>query len=178
MAFLSHTGQDNNTAALAGTIFKLLHDRNVPAFWDARSLGQNTGAHWERAIRACVAASRVVVVLLSGTFCKRFWCMHELDLALQQPQAGPKRKLMPVLLGMKWVDVVAQVDSYEADWRSFPQQEHVDVSRWRDNLLNQLLRYNLLLGRDEGWPGKESFHRLADRIADCVSNDIVPLALR
>lgn len=78
--FISHTGQDNAALVFAGHLKHMLDDQGIVAFFDADTL--QAGDLWKEKIRDYVGNSLVFVAILSPTYFKRYWCMHELDIAM------------------------------------------------------------------------------------------------
>jgi len=93
--FVSQTGQDEPSMVFASYLCDvLLKEHCIVAFFDARSL--QTGEAWENRIERCVQGCQVFVCVLSPSFFRSFWCMHELDLAFRS-----ERKIIPVCYSCK-----------------------------------------------------------------------------
>jgi hypothetical protein len=89
--FISHTGQDGGAKTFAASILRpALEAAGLAVCMDFVSL--EPGCKWKEELVGAAANSMVVVVVLSKSYTKRFWCMLELDLALnshrQQQEGG------------------------------------------------------------------------------------------
>ena len=89
LTFVSHTGQDEKylTSQLAQSIAGLLKEPRVPFFFDARSLP--SGVLWERAIKFSAAGAQVFVAIVHPSYCRHYWCMRELDIAMHTGSREP-----------------------------------------------------------------------------------------
>jgi hypothetical protein len=89
--FISHTGQDGGAKTFAASILRpAMEAAGLAVCMDFVSL--EPGCKWPEELVGAAANSMVVVVVLSKSYTKRFWCMLELDLALnshlQQQEGG------------------------------------------------------------------------------------------
>lgn len=82
VVFLSHTGQEVFSPIFAEVVWeKLGKESDVDSFLDSDRL--EAGHEWIQDIEYCATGCRVFVCILSREYFRRYWCMHELDLALQ-----------------------------------------------------------------------------------------------
>lgn len=127
LVFLSHTGQDeiarNFAAYLCHSCEKLanircLYDVNIPP-----------GFLFEKCIRESVKTCRVFVAILSPTYFSRYWCMHELDLALLS-----NRPVLPIFYQVRDRH---ELPSKVAFFDAFSTDNRVDtdtLNRWWHNV--------------------------------------------
>ena len=177
LAFVSHTGQDDTTWAtgqLARGIAEKLIGHNVPVFFDVRSL--QSGVLWESAIEFNAAAAQVFVTIVSPTYCRRYWCMRELDIALHVSvvRSLRKRVIIPIYVGLTRDQLEADMKNaaFDADWESTccthpDRTPFVCRERWYANL-RKLAKYQATDAA--GWPDKRSGIEgaVADRITQII----------
>jgi hypothetical protein len=156
--FISHTGQDDGAKTFAACILKPALERaGIEVYMDFASLMY--GEQWKQKLVEAAACSQVMVVVLSRSYTSRFWCMLELDLALNgRPGAGPNPVIIPVFydewsvvssgpdevtrsgVTAKWQGMVAECsgdklqqwlrdEELDVQW-----QACVDVERWGTNM--------------------------------------------
>jgi hypothetical protein len=148
--FISHTGQDGGAKTFAASILRpALEAVGLDVCMDFTS--QEPGGKWKEELVGAAANSVVVVVVLSKSFTKRFWCMLELDLVLnshhQQQQGGQGGSSMPLVIPVfydspddieKDEDAVTIQQHWEGDGLAkLPGPEWVlvvDVRRWTANI--------------------------------------------
>jgi hypothetical protein len=114
--FISHTGQDQGTATFAAVVLKeALEKKGLKVYLDIKDL--EPGCDWPGDLMQAAANSAVVVVVLSKTYPKRFWCMLELHLALHaRERAGlPPPRVIPVFFDHV-KDVVTDGRQLEQFW--------------------------------------------------------------
>jgi hypothetical protein len=97
--FLGHTGQDSTASNFAAFLSHECKREQVSCFYDAGSICP--GIFYDACIQDAVKTCEVFISILSPTYFKRYWCMHELDLAIQAD-----RHILPVFYGIEG-DVVA-----------------------------------------------------------------------
>lgn len=150
-AFISHTGADRkdgiNSANFATSLAERLEQNGVQVFIDHQSI--EGGDDWRDKLVHHVGRSQVIVVVLSETYFKRYWCMRELDLAIQavDSQTGPRMIIIPVFYGVQdlgalkrvqewwWTRDSKALEEWRAAWRGMASsKEGVDVARWETNL--------------------------------------------
>jgi hypothetical protein len=153
-AFLSHTGQDKDkgTVSLVQAIKQRLQDQRIPAFFDARVL--RPSAPFAPCLELGLVASKVFVVVVSPNYFTRFWCMRELDLALNAggvDGGGRGMRIVPILLGIRHGDFAAdaELERFWQDWAAIVQKHPeraaaVNFERWTKNVrfLADLQAYN------------------------------------
>lgn len=87
--FLSHTGQDDIGRIFAGMMSDGLKQQNIEYFYDTQSL--QAGRQWDIEIENNVKGCNIFVCIFSASFCLRYYCMRELDLAF-----ATGRQILPV----------------------------------------------------------------------------------
>lgn len=88
-AFICHTGQDPDARNFAAHLAEALSMDGFHIFFDAYSI--RAGVPWKEEIDRNVKECTIFVCIMSKTFFFRYWCLHELDLALQW-----NKKIIPV----------------------------------------------------------------------------------
>jgi hypothetical protein len=186
--FISHTGQDEDAKTFAASILKpALEAAGLAVYMDFSSL--QLGSTWRQELVDAAANSMVVVVVLSRSFTSRFWCMLELDLALnahQRKPGGGEGNRQPLLLPVFYdsVDVVVDANTIRQCWSGDLQQRvwrheelgrewatTVDVGRWVSNIctLKQEVQHTRKSmpgqesGKDEDWQLARGVARAAAR---------------
>jgi hypothetical protein len=143
--FISHTGQDTAACGFATNVLKpKLETAGVYVFMDFSNL--QLGCHWPDTLIHAAANSMVVVVVVSKNYIKRYWCMLELDLALNSHKfSNCKPLVIPVLINSKkrksisdllTSNAVSELWSKEVQKlaKSHPSlSKWVDVERWAAN---------------------------------------------
>ena len=127
--FISHTGQDTGVGNFAANLHDKLEDKEILSFCDACSL--HPSELWKERIRWKVGKCAVFVAILSPTYFKRYWCMHELDLAIRQD-----RIVFPVYYGQRSGpnDLPRDRDEFLASIESDVQVEQDELERWWSNI--------------------------------------------
>ena len=77
---ISHTGQDKLAANLSNHVYKKRHV-TLDTFLDSKWI--HPGDLWRKVIEENASRCQVIVCLLSPNYFRRYWCLHELDLAMQ-----------------------------------------------------------------------------------------------
>jgi len=142
--FISHTGQDKDARDFAACILKpALEAAGLKVYMDFSNL--HPGCNWPAELMNAAANSAVVVVVLSQRYTQRFWCMLELDLALnshsskqqQQQQQGPL--VVPVFYHA--AGSIVQLRAIQKYWTAAKpklepaeRQAWVDINRWTANI--------------------------------------------
>lgn len=133
-AFVAHTGQDEAARVFTNSILKpTLEAAGLTVFVDWLSV--EPGGMWASQIEDAAINSCVFVAGMSVGFVRRFWCMHELDLALHgRPDAAQQRPLLvPV-----YFDPEDRIIAEAACWKSAglpPERQAVaDADRWQQNV--------------------------------------------
>jgi hypothetical protein len=174
--FISHTGQDEDARTFSASILKpALEAAGLAVYMDFSSL--QLGSSWREELVDAAANSMVVVVVLSRSFTSRFWCMLELDLALnahQQKQGEREESRRPLVLPVFYdhVDTIVNADKIRQRWSGSLQQRLledeelgrewnaiVDVGRWVSNICAQTEKVQHMrmsqpgqaATKDEGW---------------------------
>ncbi len=110
-------------------------------------------------------------MLLSPTYCKRFWCMKELDIAMSQREG---RVFIPVLLGLSRSELKQQLPTYRKEWQGMVGRDGTtreDIQHWEDNL-KLLAEYQAIDGASSGWKTKGSWDDVVEEMAKKVVNAI------
>lgn len=88
--FLSHPGQDKDMCILAELVRKELENRalqqsmSLSVFVDSESLPREIGTDFTRRIDDAVCNCSIFVCFLADEYFRSYWCMRELDIALDQ----------------------------------------------------------------------------------------------
>jgi hypothetical protein len=188
--FISHTGRDEDAKTFAASILKpALEAAGLAVYMDFSSL--QLGSSWREELVDAAANSMVVVVVLSRSFTSRFWCMLELDLALnahrrKQGEEGADHSRRPLVLPVFYesVDIVVDADTIRQHWSCDLQERlrrdeelgrewvaTVDVDRWVNNICTlkekvQHMRKSLpgqSSAKDDGWQLARGVVRAAAR---------------
>jgi hypothetical protein len=158
--FVSHAAADEDATVFASSVLKpALEAAGVNVFLDFTSL--TLGIAWQQELLKAAAYSAVVVVLASPTYTRRFWCMQELDVALNgmdQPRSF-KPTIIPVFLESPASLGHEKVEQFwAAQLPELPpeRQAVVDAKRWAANIkqLPDLTGVRLLeagVGKDWWW---------------------------
>jgi hypothetical protein len=136
--FISHTGQDEGAKTFAASILKpAMFRAGLKAYMDFSNL--KPGQHWKQELVNAAANSQVVVVVLSKSYTTRFWCMLELDLALngRRPGAGPNPVIIPVFYD-EWSVVCSGPDEVKRR-RVLREWQWMDAE-WSGEKLQQCLK--------------------------------------
>jgi hypothetical protein len=147
----AHTGQDEDAKTFSASILKpALEAAGLAVYMDFSNL--QVGCNWRQELVDAAANSMVVVVVLSRSFTDRFWCMLELDLALNahlQKQGGREDSRQPLVLPVFYdhVDTIVNADEIRRRWSGTLQQRlwkdeelgsewvaTVDFDRWVSNI--------------------------------------------
>jgi hypothetical protein len=132
--FLGHTGQDNTASNFAAFLSRECKHEQVSCFYDMGSIG--IGIFYDECIRDAVKTCEVFISILSPTYFKRYWCMHELDLAMQ---AG--RCILPVFYGIEGEkDLPYEKSAFLEHFSSEARVEHDELNRWWTNVADALPR--------------------------------------
>ena len=127
--FISHTGQDQDAATFAAMLKETLDKENIEAFYDRHSIPP--GADWQKKIKRAVLECNVFVAILSPAYFERYWCMLELDMALQRKQVC----ILPIYYNIdRPDDYVRSLKRFKVDSRTNEQQ----VKRWKMNVSQHL----------------------------------------
>jgi hypothetical protein len=150
-AFISHTGNDQAAAQFATIILKQALEKiqGLKVFLDCKPGSLPLGSDWTQMLTDAAANSTIVVVVLSKSFTERFWCMLELDLALNSNSHSHRKPLVIPVFYDKPDDVV-KVDSILEYWsqpevvlEAYLMKEEklgpewlpvVDAPRWAGNI--------------------------------------------
>ena len=168
-AFISHTGQDPDMGPLAETTFFQLGKRKLTAFFDTEAL--TAGGGWASKIAMSVRICKVFIILLSPSYPKRFWPMHELDIALNgKPKGGI---VIPILLGVERSELENPPPIWQEEWKAiiakYPDRaDKVDIARWARNLKRLTDRQSIEIG---ALP-KGKAMKVANEITQIVSRHI------
>lgn len=94
--FLSHTGQDEGAKNFAVSVLApALQAAGLTVFTDCGDL--QPGSSWPDLLVEAACRSAVTVVVLSKAYTERFWCMLELDLALNGHLQHPRQQTPMVI---------------------------------------------------------------------------------
>ena len=107
-----------------------LEEEGIVYFYDESCI--RTGEHWKQRIRSEVKDCAVLVAILSPNYFQRYWCMHELDLALRHG-----RRIL-----LLYFDPVAEPDDLPKDKAQFMKYfdsdervENDELDRWWSNII-------------------------------------------
>jgi hypothetical protein len=132
--FLGHTGQDSTASNFAAFLSHECKREQLSCFYDAGSI--RPGIFYDECIQDAVKTCEVFIPILSPTYFKRYWCMHELDLAMQ---AG--RCIMPVFYGIEGEkDLPSEKSAFLEHFSSEDQVDHDELNRWWTNVADMLPR--------------------------------------
>lgn len=142
-AFISHTGVDKhdgiNSAAFASGLNALIKQDGIATFIDHSNI--EGGDDWSQDILKHAQQSQVMVVILTRSYFLRYWCMRELDLAMQAKASGVDITIIPVCYGIDSLDAelkdADKVVTWEKEWLAMQAagKSDVDVQRWRANVV-------------------------------------------
>lgn len=136
-AFLSHTGRDTTSCQFTVYLKEKAESLNIPCFCDYASIPPATP--WAKYIEKAVTECQAFVAILSPEYFRRYWCMHELDLAIQH-----SRPVLPVYYSLsgpeEFPDEGVFCDFFKNDRRLHTEEGVADMDRlhrwWRN--INQL----------------------------------------
>ncbi|CAM9361946.1 unnamed protein product, partial [Chrysoparadoxa australica] len=136
-AFISHTGKDADLPGLNPANFVAWLDeylrevKYVKTFIDRHI---EKGDLWMKKIREEASTSQVMVVVLSPSYPLRYWCMVELDLAIETAEII----IIPVYYGIKDDDDLIVQDKWKEEWAKMQDEgdKGVDLERWENNLIS------------------------------------------
>ena len=129
--FISHTGQDDTARNFAAHLGDKMKDQDIEYFYDARCIPPSV--QWEQVIREAVSDCSVFVAVLSPTYFKRYWCMHELDLALTN-----KRAILPIYYSIDKFSYPRNKDEFCTSFVNDRRVKDGEVAQWWTNV-SQLL---------------------------------------
>lgn len=150
--FLSHTAQDDHCLAvsLAETLQAELRHESIRCFFDAES--SRPGDYIRSVVEHQVGTCRVFVCIISEMYCCRYWCMHELDLAMRRLEANgafnpPDHRndqpmvetftIVPVYLSKELMDTTTAScirDQLQSTFGTDIRVQEQDLERWCANL--------------------------------------------
>jgi hypothetical protein len=183
--FISHTGRDGGAKTFAASILRpALEAAGLAVCMDFVSL--EPGCKWPEELVGAAANSMVVVVVLSKSYSTRFWCMLELDLALNshhQHQEGGEAgssHSQPLVIPVFYdsPDEVVDAASIRQHWSAGSLEERlrrdeelgpewvpvVDVSRWADNVVAMAGHWQNLRRNSNQEAEKDEELQLAKRV--------------
>jgi hypothetical protein len=132
--FLGHTGQDVTASNFAAFLSHECKREQVSCFYDAGSI--HPGIVYDACIQDAVKNCEVFISILSPTYFKRYWCMHELDLAMQ---AG--RCILPVFYGIEGEkDLPSEKSAFLEHFSSEDRVDYDELNRWWTNVADKLAR--------------------------------------
>jgi ankyrin repeat protein len=132
--FLGHTGQDGTASNFAAFLSQECKCEQVSCFYDADSICP--GIFYDARIQDAIKTCEVFISILSPTYFKRYWCMHELDLAMQ---AG--RCILPVFYGIEGEkDLPSEKSAFLEHFSSEDRVDHDELNRWWTNVADTLPR--------------------------------------
>jgi hypothetical protein len=183
MAFLSHTGQDSNpykTDLLVEAVHNSLRAEKTLTFFDVDNIwGGDIGAS---KIETSVKLSRIFVAIISPSYLKRFWCMRELDIALNEIPHRPGtiggRGIITVILGLDRNVLEHPPPDLVDEWARMALDGEgsgrvfVDVTRWKRNL--QMLNSFQPIFLTCTWivPERGDIPRFAQRVTACIKDKL------
>ena len=156
--FISHTGKDEISAAFSEVLWESLRKRHgIDTFLDSESI--KTGDAWAQEIEFCATGCNVFVCILSDAYFQRYWCMHELDLALQSG-----RYIIPVCFDKEYKipdasDTTRKVLADEIV-RKHGKSDEQRLERWCDNLM----KLKQIQGLRNNFVAKHSFLMFRDNV--------------
>lgn len=145
--FFSHTGQDEAAKKFAQSLVPAVLDGGygeggfATVFENFTDLSpiERLQWHWPKELLENAGNSMVMVVMLSVSFTQRFWCMLEVDLALNLHKGTSRPIVIPVFYDSATVlqtDVLPP-EGIKAFWSSQSlspaQQKVMDLDRWARN---------------------------------------------
>lgn len=127
--FVSHTGRDEHGAIFAAHLCHSLYEDGIDAFFDSKSIQE--GELFEEKIVESVKGCAVFVCVLTENYYRRYWCMRELDIAIQS-----EKTLIPVYLPEEPPD--ADNTEFANEFIAIHStRRHVDqqvILRWLNNI--------------------------------------------
>lgn len=132
--FLSHTGKDEAARVFTNSILKpSLEAAGLSVFVDWLNIepGRMLAAQMEDAARN----SGVFIAVLSSSYVRRFWCMHELDLALHGRMTSTQRPVLVPVFFDPPEEVVAAAACWESNVLPQERQAVADARRWEKNVV-------------------------------------------
>jgi hypothetical protein len=137
--FISHTASDEGARVFAASVLKVALDTaGIKNFIDYK---MDPGCNWPAKLEEEAATSAVFVVVLSKNYPQRFWCLHELDVALNGHRNYP-RQSTPFIIPV-YYDAPKDVSPPS------PEQLQQLVADHRDGYQHQQFQED----RAEHWPG-------------------------
>ena len=130
--FISHTWKDTRAADFAAYLEKELKVEGAVCFYDQTCLQPSDNLH--RRIQVEAKACAVFVAILSPAYCQRYWCMLELDVAIQN-----ERTILPVFFDE--VTGPGELPREEEFRNFFANDERVNkeiLDRWWSNISQNL----------------------------------------
>lgn len=127
--FISHTGRDKAALDFAAHLKDKLDDQGIAAFFDAATV--RVGDRWEDKIRSNVQHCRIFVAILSPNYFKRYWCMHELHIAISR-RVCP---ILPVYYDMSGPgDLPSGKDAFLQQFREDKRLAEGEAEIWWENV--------------------------------------------
>jgi hypothetical protein len=132
--FLGHTGQDSKASNFAAFLSHECEREQISCFYDARSI--RPGIFYDACLQDAVKTCEVFISILSPMYFKRYWCMHELDLAMQA-----SRYILPVFYEIEGEkDLPTEKSAFLEHFSSEARVEHDELNRWWTNVADTLPR--------------------------------------
>jgi hypothetical protein len=132
--FLGHTGQDGTASNFAAFLSDVCKREQVSCFYDVDSI--RPGILYDACIQDAVKTCEVFISILSPMYFKRYWCMHELDLAVQTG-----RCILPVFYGIEGEkDLPSEKSAFLEHFSSEARVDHDELNRWWTNVADTLPR--------------------------------------
>eukprot|EP01018_Ginkgo_biloba_P000440 Gb_36919 [translate_table: standard] len=124
--FINHRGKDVKDT-LASHIYDLLQFHGVRAFLDREEL--RTGEEFPDAITEAIQSSSVHIAIFSPHYAESYWCLRELALMLETPNAT----IIPVFYNvtpeeLRWAKGAFAAATFDKHYRRYSQQV---VDEWR-----------------------------------------------
>ena len=147
VAFLSHTGQDAGVTTFIDYLSAELTHRNLPYFYDVESL--RLASKWPDEIRLALGNCKVFVAVLTPTYFKRYWCMYELDKAVEA-----KKSIIPVYAGCKdegglllkdKEDLPKDFSEFTSHFKNDSRVKQNDLKRWFQNVTVSLRQHQAIM---------------------------------
>eukprot|EP01018_Ginkgo_biloba_P008895 Gb_04283 [translate_table: standard] len=124
--FINHRGKDVKDT-LASHIYDLLQFHGVRAFLDREEL--RTGEEFSDAITEAIQSSSVHIAIFSPHYTESYWCLRELALMLETPNAT----IIPVFYNvtpeeLRWAKGAFAAATFDKHYRRYSQEV---VDEWR-----------------------------------------------
>ena len=148
--FLSHTGRTATRLPFVTGLFRELERRGIPPFVDYE--GIELGTKWAKKIEEKARTCQVFVCILCMTYFEQYWCMHELDLALEHDRTI----LVVINDGCERLLKDFKEASFRRMYRRNPMVSEHELDRWCRNI-QELRQFQQLWNLHKGKRAEERF---------------------